>query len=250
MPKTRQPTSFETIHILGHAQVTPAHVHSQGHVVYPATGVLSLVTEAGSWIAPQNRAVWVPAGFTHQHRAHGRADMRIMFIEDQLAGVLPPVPVVLGVSPLARELALALTGAVDRSEDRRGRLRAVLLDELRSVGEQPLHLPEPRDERLRAVTRLVEHDLSTPLTLDHIGRRIGVSERTLTRLFHHETGMSFRQWRTQLRVHRALLLLNDGMAVLDVALACGWANPSSFIQAFTDLVGQTPGEYRRSLKQG
>jgi AraC-like DNA-binding protein len=29
-----------------------------------------------------------------------------------------------------------------------------------------------------------------------------------------------------------------------VAHACGWANPSSFIAAFADIIGTTPGRYR------
>lgn len=244
--------------MLGHAQLTPVHVHELGHLVYPARGVLSLVTEEGSWIAPRNRVGWVPAGFVHQHRAHGRTDMRIMFVDAGLAKRLPAGPAVLAATPLARELALAITevgggvgpvgtqvsGPVRRD---RQRLRRVLIDELTAVGEAPLHLPEPKDARLRAATRLVEQDLAAPDTLSQIARKVGASERTLSRLFARETGMSFRQWRTELRVHRALLLLTDGMQVLDVAVACGWANPSSFIAAFTALVGQTPGEYQRGL---
>jgi AraC-like DNA-binding protein len=32
--------------------------------------------------------------------------------------------------------------------------------------------------------------------------------------------------------------------VTRVAHACGWANPSGFITAFTSIVGTTPGRYR------
>lgn len=59
--------------------------------------------------------------------------------------------------------------------------------------------------------------------------------------------MTFRQWRAELRVHRALLRLADGMSVYDTAAGCGWANPGSFILAFTSLVGISPGKYQQSL---
>src|SRR5699024_10088456 len=81
----------------------------------------------------------------------------------------------------------------------------------------PLHLPEPRDDRLLAVTKLVEEDLANPVSLAELGRQVGASERTLTRLFQQETGMTVRQWRAELRVHRALLLLADGLSVYDTA---------------------------------
>lgn len=206
-----------------------------------------MVTDTGSWIAPPNRAVWIPAEFTHQHRAHGATDMRIMFIPEDLAHLLPARPAVLVVTALAREAALALTGSKDRDYPARQRLRRVIIDDLTAADEQPLHLPEPTDERLQAVTFLVQHDLANPVTLAQLGKKIGASERTLSRLFYRETGMSFRQWRAQLRVHHALLLLTDGASVTDTSLACGWANPSAFIEIFTTLVGVTPGNYLRSI---
>lgn len=56
--------------------------------------------------------------------------------------------------------------------------------------------------------------------------------------------MTFHEWRTQLRVYRALVLLAEGHGTTRVAAACGWANPSSFIAAFAGIVGTTPGRYR------
>lgn len=248
MLKTRHDLlSPEQTLLLGHDHFTPAHLHDEGHLVYPASGVLSMLTDAGSWIAPWNRAVWIPGGFMHQHRAHGNTDMRIVFMGERFAALLPERPAVLAVSPLAREATLALTGQRRRAAAVRDRLRMVIIDELTVTPEQPLHLPEPHNDRLRAVTRLVGRDLTDPASLRELGHRVGASERTLSRLFQAETGMSFRQWRTQLRIHHALLLLTDGVSVLDTATACGWSNPSTFIDAFTALVGVTPGNYQRTL---
>ena len=56
--------------------------------------------------------------------------------------------------------------------------------------------------------------------------------------------MTFYEWRTQLRIFHALVLLADGHDTTHVARACGWANPSHFIAAFAELIGTTPGRYR------
>jgi AraC-like DNA-binding protein len=42
------------------------------------------------------------------------------------------------------------------------------------------------------------------------------------------------------------VLLADGHDTTQTAYACGWANPSSFIAAFTSIIGTTPGRYRTS----
>ncbi|MEV8476362.1 helix-turn-helix transcriptional regulator [Streptomyces sp. NPDC051173] len=87
-------------------------------------------------------------------------------------------------------------------------------------------------------------------TLAELGRTVGASERTLSRLFRTELGMGFHRWRSLLRVQHALVGLVEGDAVIDTATRLGWANPTSFIEAFTAIVGQTPGRYQTELRRG
>jgi len=177
--------------------------------------------------------------------------MRILFLPISLARLAPDQPAVFAVSDVAREILLALTGPrnYDRAAGKydnaaRARLRRVLVDELHETVEQPLHLPEPHDDRLRAITRILYERPDDNTALAGLGQTIGASARTLSRLFHDELGMTFYEWRTQLRVYYALVLLADGHDTTHVAHACGWANPSSFIAAFTKIIGTTPGRHR------
>jgi AraC-like DNA-binding protein len=235
---------------------SPAQSHARGHLVYAARGVLSVHTERGTSIVPANRVAWTPAGYAHHHRAHGHTDMRIVFLPPSLARLLPSHPAVFTASDLAREALLVLTGPRNydptaRTPDRaaRARLRRVLVDELHEAPEQPLQLPEPADDRLRAVARMLYESPEDNTSLAELGRTTGASARTLSRLFHDELGMTFYEWRTQLRVYHALVLLADGHDTTHVAHACGWANPSHFITAFTKLVGTTPGRHRPSRRR-
>lgn len=260
MPVSRQPAySGPTsrvwpsggAHLWPSGGTSPVETHHRGHLVYAARGVLVVHTELGTSVAPANRVAWTPAGFAHYHRAHGESDMRILFLPASLARHLPDRPAVFTVSDLAREALLTLTGprnhypaAGAARGAAAGRLRRVLVDELEVAREQPLQLPEPRDDRLRALARELYEDPACDASLDQLGREIGASSRTLSRLLHDELGMTFYEWRTQLRIHHALVLLADGHDVTYVANACGWANPSSFIAAFRKLVGTTPGRHR------
>jgi len=230
-----------------------AHSHPRGQLVYAAGGVLSVHTERGTSIVPANRVAWTPAGVTHYHRAHSHTDMRILFLPASLARLVPDHPVVLTVSGLAREILLTLTGprnydpgADDFAPAVRARLRRALIDELRQAPEQPLQLPEPRDDRLLAVAQILRSRPEDNTSLTQLGKEIGASSRTLSRLFHDELGMTFYEWRTQLRIYHALVLLADGHDTTHVAHACGWSNPSSFIAAFTSLIGTTPRRYQTS----
>ena len=238
-------------HLWPSGETSPVQTHDRGHLVYAATGVLAVHTERGTSIVPANRVAWTPAGFTHQHSAHGDTDMRIVFLSAPMARLVPDRPAVFLASDLAREALLALTGpssyndtAPGYSPSARTRLVRVLVDELHEAHEQPLHLPEPPDDRLQAVARMLHEDPANAASLAELGKAIGASSRSLSRLLHDQLGMTFYQWRTQLRIYHALVLLADGHDTTHTAYACGWANPSSFIAAFTQVIGTTPGRYR------
>ena len=257
MPESRQslprsPASHpETPHGAGrlpHGYHLDTHSHGDGQLVYAAAGAVATTTEAGTWVAPANRMTWTPPGFAHSHRFYGETDVRLLTIPADLCGALPARPSVFTVNPLLREALLALTGRAHMSPEAFDRLCAVVIDEVAEIPEQSLHLPEPADDRLRTVTDLLHADPGRAATLAELGRAAGAGERTLSRLFHTELGMSFHRWRTILRIHHALVHLSAGRSVTDTAAECGWSNPSGFIDAFTEVVGQTPGRYRRDLR--
>lgn len=221
-----------------------AHHHDGHQIVYASRGVLSVTTSAGAWVAPANRAIWIPAGTVHENRVYGTTVLHTVGLPVSVNPLRLAVPTVLAVSPLLRELLIAYTEPDRGERAERRRLRGVLLDQLRRAPQQPVHLPAGRDERLVAVCALLRDNPGDRRTLAQLGARVGVSHRTLTRLFRAELGMSFPQWRTQLRLHLALTLLADGMPVTAVAHHCGWSTPSAFIDVFRRVMGAPPGRFR------
>ena len=185
------------VHLWPSGGTSSVQSHARGHLVYAARGVLSVHTERGTSIVPANRVAWTPAGFTHYHRAHGNTDMRILFLPASLARLVPGHPAVFMASDLAREVLLTLTGPPtttrgDQPRPRRERSpRRVLVDELHEAHEQPLQLPEPHDDRLQAIARMLYEQPGDNTSLAELGQTIGASARTLSRLFHDELGMTF-----------------------------------------------------------
>lgn len=218
-----------------------AHRHDDHQIVYAGRGVLAVTTSAGSWIAPSTRAIWVPAGAVHAHRAHGELELHLVGLpaDDNPLGL--DEPTVLTVSPLLRELILAYTHNPHDDNPERGRLRAVLLDQLRASTRQPLYLPTPTAPQLQAVCEILHANPADDRTLAALGRHVGASDRTLSRLFKADLGMSFPQWRTQLRLYHALVLLAENTPVTTVAHLCGWSSASAFIDVFRRTFGHTPG---------
>ncbi|MFD9889772.1 AraC family transcriptional regulator [Amycolatopsis sp. NPDC059027] len=234
---------------LAHGEDVAAHFHDFGQLRYAASGALVTATRVGTWVAPASRITWVPPFHVHSSRSYGETEVRLLRVPAELAERLPAEPSVFVASALMREAYLALLTDHDPADSPRASLLLeVVVSELARARREPLRLPEPSDTRLKAVTDLLHADPASPATLAELGHRTGSSERTLSRLFGSELSMSFHQWRTLLRIQRALLELGEGASVTDTAIRLGWANPSSFIEAFTDLVGQTPGRYRATAR--
>jgi AraC-like DNA-binding protein len=252
MPETRQEAAVPrheltgpTYQELGHRDTIDWHYHDLQQLVYPSSGVLAISTARGTWIVPPQRAVWIPGRVAHAHQAHGPTQMRTLIFPASVDPLGLDSPAVLTVSGLLREIIVELTSSVDPAYTacQRADLERVALDQVRRVGQLPVLLPALADDRLRAIAEFFRKNPADDRTLAEFGAAVGASERTLSRLFRQEAGMSFPQWRTQFRLLHALVLLATGTSVTSTALACGWSNPSAFIEAFHHAFGSTPGRF-------
>ncbi|WP_329121562.1 AraC family transcriptional regulator [Streptomyces sp. NBC_01465] len=235
---------------LAHQERIDWHDHDDHQLISPGSGVLHVSTAHGSWVVPPHRAVWLPARVRHAHQAYGPTELRALTFPRSADPLRLDRPTVLAVGPLLREVIAALTHEGELPAGPRRNLERVALDQLRQVEALQVHLPALADPRLRDVAQLLADDPGDGRTLAGLGAAVGASERTLSRLFRAETGMSFPQWRTQFRLHHALTLLAAGTPVTGTAAACGYSGPSAFIQAFRSAFGTTPGEYRQPAVSG
>lgn len=238
-PLIGYPTDFPAGHVIGR------HRHASAQLVYAASGVMSVVTDQGRWVVPPQRAVWVPPCVPHSIRMAGPVEMRTLYLDPTLLADPPRTCCVIQVSPLLRELvlrAMRIAGPYADSS-REARLVRVLVDELETARVAPLHLPMPRDPRLARVARALLDDPADGRTLAAWTRAAGASGRTLQRRFRTETGLSFGQWRQQVRLLRALERLAAGASVTEVAFDLGYDSPSAFVTMFRRALGTTPGRY-------
>ncbi|MEV0324473.1 helix-turn-helix transcriptional regulator [Streptomyces sp. NPDC050659] len=218
-----------------------AHRHDDHQIIYASQGIVAVTTDAGSWVAPATRALWIPAGTVHRHQAHGELDLHFVGLPATENPLGLDKPAVLAVGPLLRELIVAYTRDPEDDSPPHLRLRAVMLDQLKASPERPLHLPTPTDPLLRELHGILCADPAEGRSLDRLGRQLGASARTLSRRLHDDLGLSYPQWRTQLRLHHALILLADDTPVTAVAHRCGWSSASTFIDVFRRTFGHTPG---------
>ncbi|WP_128292880.1 AraC family transcriptional regulator [Afifella aestuarii] len=224
----------------------PPHMHERAQLIYAIGGVMEVATADGLWLLPPQRAVWMPAGITHEMRARGNVSLRTLYVVGEVCPFpLPTKPRTIRVSPLLRELILRV---VQMPEDEipdahARRVLDLILYEITWEADGVLYLPMPRDKRLAAICRALIDDPGDVRSLEEWAEFSGASSRTLARLFKREFGSNFLLWRNQVRALSALPRLAAGEAVGIVAADLGYDTPGAFASMFRQIMGEKPSRY-------
>lgn len=92
-----------------------------------------------------------------------------------------------------------------------------------------------------------EHYDNSELSVEDIGRDLGMSRVQLYRKVKALVGMSVNEYIQQVRLNKARFLLRrDDLTIADIAYKVGFSSPTYFSTAFKGKYNQTPMEYKKS----
>jgi AraC-like DNA-binding protein len=98
---------------------------------------------------------------------------------------------------------------------------------------------------IQRATELIGENYAT-LTESEAAESVGMSYSHFSRLFKRIMGKSFKEYLTATRINAAeRMLFETDVPITEVALACGFATSSHFIDRFKRVKGVTPKQYRR-----
>lgn len=124
-------------------------------------------------------------------------------------------------------------------------------EECRATTERALlgrrSAPEPDYQTVLAVVAAMLEDRSL-VRVGRIEEQLGISTRTLQRLFARYVGVSPKWVLSRYRMHDVVMTLDAGYegSLADLAARFGWFDQAHFTGQFTDLVGVPPGRYQRA----
>jgi len=104
----------------------------------------------------------------------------------------------------------------------------------------------PLSER---VTNWQQSHYQETVTLATASRAIGVSTSTLVHRLRRETGKTFKQLLTEIRLSEAKkLLATTSLDISEIGDTCGFFDQSHFTREFKRAINLTPGEFRKLLR--
>jgi len=104
--------------------------------------------------------------------------------------------------------------------------------------------------RLRRVRDRIDREYAQPLDVEALASGIHMSAGHLSRQFKLAYGESPYSYLMTRRIERAMTLLRRGdLSITEICFAVGCASLGTFTTRFTELVGISPGTYRRQEAQ-
>lgn len=205
---------------------------------------MTLHTRSGVWVVPPLRGCWLPAHEEHLVETSTGLEMHSVYCVN-LAGLMPDRCGIVAVSPLLRELILALAQLPpEHPGDTIGeKVDALLVNQIEMRPEVPLFLPKVTSPSLRSISTALQADPADPRRLQDWATELGATTRSLARAFAREARMSFTEFRRQVRLHASLERLAAGQSVTSVALDLGFSSAANFIAMFRQATGSTPKAY-------
>ncbi|MEM9564410.1 MAG: helix-turn-helix domain-containing protein [Actinomycetota bacterium] len=197
-------------------------------LLWSAAGAVCLEVDGCPSIIGRRSALWVPANQRLTRIGPG-ALIRATFDPDGWSG-LPARPMLIALDDvLAANLThfaeLATGPVADAAID-------VIAERLsRAMAGRHRQPPFPADSSARRVAEAVAADPADRRSLVAWAQAEATSVRTLRRRFVCETGLTFSQWSSAVRMQHARALLADGLAPSIVASRCGYRTSKALKQA-------------------
>lgn len=247
----KHPETIYCMHDLMGEKGISSHQHNKGQFLYTEGGVVHVITNVKTFFLPARHYMWIAPGVAHSiHPGSTDVIMRnLYFPVEQDEDPFYTQTAIYPVSDLLLQMIIysnRWSGDINKEQQSSFRfaqaLKAVLPDV--SKYDLPLSLPYPQDKRFGEVIKFIELNLHEVIVLPELASRFGLSERSLSRLFQSDVGMSFIRYYTIQRIMRALkLLLVDKLSVKEVATQVGYNSIPTFSTTFYKILGIRPSEY-------
>jgi AraC-like DNA-binding protein/mannose-6-phosphate isomerase-like protein (cupin superfamily) len=222
--------------------VIALHRHSRHQLIYAIRGVMTIEAKQSIWTVPPSHALWMPAEVEHSIRMDTSVEMRTLYFQPKSIHMSEKDCSVLAVTPLLRELIVRAMVVAPHYKigSRDERLMLLLTDEVSQLKGRQFSLRMPTDRRLQHLCEHLLRDLSQTRTIAQLGQLVGLSERSVVRLFTVETGLTPSRWRQQARLMHAFVLTERGLSMTRISTELGYSTVSAFSKMFSKVFGETP----------
>jgi AraC-like DNA-binding protein len=233
---------------------TKIHCHQKTQLIAAEKGTLYLYSEKGSYCIPAHYYAYIAASLEHKFISRSqRVEIKTIFLELPQEITCNGKTLDIAIFPPSSLLDNFLSfGEQHWPGHQNPDLKTASLQALKKMLPflltKPIYLytHPPKSEALLKAVEFITGALGENLTVPSISKAANIPERTLSRLFKQETGMTIFQFIKTSRMQKALELMEDpSMNISEIVYHIGYESTATFSNLFKQLVGISPQKYRQ-----
>lgn len=233
------------------------HAHEHHEIIIPLDGEVQVTVLGNVWTVRPDQMFWLPAETAHSFASSSDSsgERLIILFDPKLwkkwfgtnrsATLFPSHQLIKEIAfyVLLKRSSSTVPAFIDA-------LVATISDVVTQHAELSVHAKkEDLSEMVKKAKQILSDSFTEEITVEQLAGKLGISSRSLSRLFAAEVGISPKQLLTRYRIQEACRLLRDTkLSVTDVAFECGFGSMSRFLDSFRAQVGILPSDFRFGRK--
>lgn len=254
----KQEYGIKAKHIRGFRGFAPMF-HAHMEMIFVRSGEIRMTIDGEAYTVTAGQMGIVFPYTVHSYMDAPEAEVIIMLFSPESAGgfgkqlfSMRPCTPCMAYSPVMWRLAermLDFKNPTDTLEERTAQmyLGALMGEILMAVGYRSVAGGEWNV--MQQILVYCAEQFREDITVRQVARACFASESYVTKIFSGKLQVPFRTYINRLRIAEAEhLLRNTDMKIIDVMLACGFKNQSSFNRVFLAETGETPRKFREKCR--
>lgn len=228
----------------------PMHKHSIGQLTYFQGGSSHLHTPDSTYFIPTNFVVWIPPRFEHFFSHLQMSKMlthTFYFPLAKYSSSFYDAVRIFEIHPLLKEVLTVAEAGSHTASTPTYKIVDATIQLLPNLLKNPLvlNLPVSSNDEIKRLIIYINDHLADNLTLSSLSSMLNMGERTFTRLFQKELGITVGAYIKNARIMKSIeLILEDRLTLSEIAYEVGYVSLASFSNAFFQLTKMRPSEFR------
>lgn len=232
------------------------HLHSKGQLSYVEDGIAYVTFENQQLVVPAKHFIWIPKETPHQLKvSHSATQLHSIYFPENKKHKSSFYDQ-FGIYP-ANDLIIALIRFTERWNKEFVHKKTPFYELIEGlyhlIAEEKLNrldimLPVSNDSKMTKITDFIQSHFGEHLTVELMTQKFNMSERTFTRWFKKELGITFMQYLKSVRMMQAIdFLLKTNLSISEIANKVGYNSLPSFSTIFYEYTGKRPHDMRKGF---
>lgn len=232
------------------------HQHSKGQLSYVEDGIAYVTIDQKQLVVPAKHFIWIPENVPHQLRvSHSATQLHSLYFPENIK-IKDDFYHHFGIYP-ANDLIVSLIRFTERWNEEFVTKKTPfyelikgLYHVLSEVKKDQLSIMLPVSDHLLMVkiTQYIQENYGKNLTVEVMTKTFNMSERTFSRWFKKELGITYMQYLKSVRMMQAIeFLVKTNLSISEIANKVGYDSLPSFSTIFYEYTGKRPYDMRKGF---